>query len=163
MQLAMNSGMKPLAGYRMIMEPAAVAYDNPPSTVQSEIRARIRMTAQGFRGTIRNWKLGDMLNHPFVTWGLISHKILRWLAPYFLLIALFTNILLIRTNVWFLVILASQLMFYLLAIVGLFGHLLGKELFLTSPFFSFCVANVGVMVGVMKGFLGKAPATYDQD
>lgn len=151
------------SGYRMIMDPGAVACDNPPSTIQSEIRARIRMTAQGFRGTIRNWRLGDMLSHPFVTWGLFSHKILRWLTPYLLLIALVMNILLIRTSVWFLVILAFQLMFYFLALVGLFGHFLGKRLFWASHFFSFCVANVGMMVGVMKGFLGKAPATYDQD
>lgn len=149
------------SGHKMIMDSAAEAYDTPPLSLQEELRARIRMSSQAFRGTIRNWGLRDIVRHPCVTWGLFSHKMLRWLVPFLLLALLVSNTVLMSGSPWFLFFLLSQLFFYFLALIGLAGHLTGRRFFFASHFFSFCAANFGVMVGVLKGVFGKAPAAYD--
>jgi len=149
-----------LQGYRVIYESEAVAYDEPPSSPRSEFDARVRMTSKNFVGTLRKWGLANWFKHPAISFGLLSHRILRWLTPYFMLIAFVSNIFLLNQGGFYRVAFFGQIAFYLASLVGWIGESKGVRLSISSTIFSFCVANLGMMVGVAKGIFGRAPASY---
>lgn len=151
-----------LQNFRVVYEPSAIAYDYPPASIPGEIKVRIRQTSKNLVGTIKRWGLRGWVQHPIVSWGLLSHKILRWFTPFFLLGILISNLLLLREGAFYHLIFVSQLAFYLLAIVGLLGEKFNKKIPIASLIFSFCVANLGMAIGVVKGLVGKAPAAYSK-
>jgi len=149
-----------LQGYKVTYASDAIAYDFPPSSAKGELKTRIRQTSKNFIGTLKRWEWKGWIQHPFVSWGLLSHKILRWLTPFFMLGAFLSNLLLLDKGTFYQVIFAMQVLFYLAALLGLMGELVKKKLPIASTIFNFCVASTGMGIGVIKGLLGKAPVTY---
>jgi hypothetical protein len=147
-------------GYTVVYAEDALAYDVPPSSVEGEFRARVRQVSQEFVGIIKRLGWRGIIKHPLVSWGLFSHKILRWLTPFFMLIAFATNIFLLGEGPLYRAAFTAQSAFYLLAVAGFLGELAKKRVPLGSPVFSFCVANIGMGMGVIKGLAGRAPAAY---
>jgi cellulose synthase/poly-beta-1,6-N-acetylglucosamine synthase-like glycosyltransferase len=87
-----------------------------PKSTSDEISRRIRATASA----ISSIKYKYMLLSPkygWVTFFLFSHKILRWLAPFFLLIILFTTFF-VKNEIFLLIIVIIQLYIYLGAFIG---------------------------------------------
>lgn len=149
-----------LQGYRVVFAKDAIAYDIPPSSVKGELKARIRQTSKNFIGTLKRWGMKGWIKHPFVSWGMLSHKILRWFTPFFMLGAFISNIFLLNKGYFYKLIFTGQVAFYILAIFGLIGELFKKRIPIASTIFSFCIANMGMGIGVIKGLIGKAPTSY---
>lgn len=149
-----------LSGSKVVYAPEAVAYDTPAGSVEGELRTRIRQASKNFIGTLRRWGPGGWLRHPLISWGLVSHKILRWFTLYFMLAALVANMAIVGHGLIFQVLLVMQATFYLTAAVGYMGHMSGRRVRLASTIFSFCVASLGMGIGVIKGLMGRAPAAY---
>jgi cellulose synthase/poly-beta-1,6-N-acetylglucosamine synthase-like glycosyltransferase len=150
-----------LQGRRVVYAPDAVAYDVPASTVRGELRSRIRQTSKNLIGTLKRWGVKGWFRHPIVSWGLFSHKILRWLTPFFMLTAFISNLFLLDEGSLYRAAFTVQAAFYALALAGLLGELVKKRVPIGSPVFSFCVANIGMGLGVIKGLAGRAPAAYE--
>lgn len=150
-----------LSGSRVVYAPEAVAYDIPAGSLRREFSTRVRQASKNFIGTLRRWGMGGWFRRPVISWGLVSHKILRWLTLYFMLAALLSNLALVRhAGCLYWSLLALQGMFYLAAAAGYAGEMSGKRLRGASTVFSFCVASLGMGVGVIKGLIGRAPAAY---
>lgn len=62
----------------------AICYDSPNANRRQEIRARERMTRKTLMGIQQHWGLRDCVAHPFFSWAIISHKLVRLLSPAFL-------------------------------------------------------------------------------
>jgi len=152
-----------ISGYKVIFSEGAIAYDIANTSFRSEIKARIRMTAKGLMGVIKRWGIKGWIKHPFVSWGLLSHKILRWFTPFFMLGAFLSNAFLLNEGWIYKFAFIGQIAFYMLAILGFVGEFLKKRIPVASTIFSFCVANIGMGIGVIKGLLGKAPAAYKME
>ena len=149
-----------LQGYTVRYKPDAIAYDTPPSSVTGEFHARVRQTSRNLIGTIRRWRLRSCVKHPAVSWSILSHKILRWLTP-FLMISLFSsNLFLFNSGQFYTVAFVGQVVFYLLAIAGLVCELIMIRIPVASNIFAFCIACLGIGIGVIRGITGKAPASY---
>jgi biofilm PGA synthesis N-glycosyltransferase PgaC len=149
-----------LQGYTVVYAPDAVAFDIPPSSLKSEFKARVRMTSKNLTGTLRRWSLSSWLKHPAITWALFSHKIFRWLTVYSLLAVFLCNSVLLSQGIIYQIIFAGQVSFYILGIIGFVGASFNKRTPVASTIFGFCIAMIGMGFGVIKGILGKAPATY---
>ena len=84
---AINDFLNPLqivaAGWRNVYEPEAVCYEETAGGVSTEYRRRVRIVSRSWRAVFQE---RTVLN-PFVTglfaWSVVSHKMLRWLAPLF--------------------------------------------------------------------------------
>ena len=152
-----------LQGYKAVFAKDAIAYDIPPSSVKGELKARIRQTSKNFIGTLKRWGIKSWIKHPFVSWGLLSHKILRWFTPFFMLGAFLSNAFLLNEGWIYKFAFIGQIAFYMLTILGFVGELFKKRIPVASTIFSFCIANVGMGIGVIKGLLGKAPAAYKME
>jgi hypothetical protein len=149
-----------LQGYSVVYAPEAVAYDDPPSSARAELRTRIRQTSKNLIGTLRRWGWQGWIKHPVVSWGLISHKILRWFTPFVMVFLILVNILLVGQNLVYLTALGAQILFYALAVVGIVSEAFETRIPIASVIASFCIANLGMGIGVIRGLTGKAPASY---
>src|SRR6185437_4432558 len=73
------------AGYRVRFESRAIAYEETTVTTRQEWKMRVRVATRGMRGVLSVRELLNPRIHPWPAFQLISHKVLRWLSPLFLI------------------------------------------------------------------------------
>jgi len=130
----------------------AVAREETPADVSSEFHRRARIGAGGFQSIGMLWKLLDP-RRGWVAFTFLSHKILRWFCPIFLIGLLASNALLWERP-FFRWVLGAQLAFYgvsLLAALAPRGVRLPKPIRLMTMFASM---NAALLVGFVR-WLGK--------
>jgi cellulose synthase/poly-beta-1,6-N-acetylglucosamine synthase-like glycosyltransferase len=103
------------SGGRIVYDPGAIATEETAPDLGAEFRRRSRIGAGGFQsiGLLRG------LLHPAHGWVALtfaSHKVLRWLGPFFLIAALLANAALAHLP-GFAELLAAQLAFYAAALI----------------------------------------------
>ncbi len=147
-------------GYRVVHENSAVAYDEMPHGIRSELNARIRMTLRNITCTLSKHQLINPFRHPLFSVSIVSHKLLRWFTPYSLILLLAANLPLLGRGWFFTAAFTLQLIAYLAALIGLAGEKIGRRVPLASPAFSFLLANVGFFLGVLYAMMGRRITAY---
>jgi len=152
-------------GHRIVYEPDAYATETGSANVKEELKRKVRIAAGGIQSII--W-LGSLLNvfkYPIVSFQYISHRVLRWtVTPFFMILALITNAIIVAARGGFVyqVMLAGQVLFYLLAILGLIMEkrkIRIKALFV--PYY-FCVMNYAVIAGIIRYIKGAQSAAWEK-
>jgi cellulose synthase/poly-beta-1,6-N-acetylglucosamine synthase-like glycosyltransferase len=146
-------------GFRVIQEREATVFDAMPHSIEGELRARIRMTARNWTGTLSRPAVLNPLRFPLTAFGLISHKLLRWLTPFFLAVVLACNTLL-ALHGQFVFLWGLQAAFYLSALVGWELARKQRPAWVFGYSFSFCLANVGFLLGMVKAFRNQKIVSY---
>jgi cellulose synthase/poly-beta-1,6-N-acetylglucosamine synthase-like glycosyltransferase len=146
-------------GYRVIQDRDAKVFDTMPHTIEGELRARIRMTARNWTGTLARPAVLNPLRFPLTSLGLISHKLLRWLTPFLLATVFVSNSLLALAGelrpFWWL-----QVAFYFSGLVGWQLSRKQRPAWVFGYSFSFCLANVGFLLGMVKAFRNQKIVAY---
>jgi cellulose synthase/poly-beta-1,6-N-acetylglucosamine synthase-like glycosyltransferase len=148
-----------LQGYRVVQDARVIVYDTMPNSIPGELRARIRMTARNWTGTLARPGILNPFRFPLTSWALVSHKLLRWLTPFFLAILLVTNLLLAMRGQW-VTLCALQIAFYLAACIGWRRAWKGEPAWVFGYPFAFCLANVGFFLGIVKVLRGEKIVSY---
>jgi len=138
-----------LQGYRVLQDARVIVFDSMPNSITGELRARVRMTARNWTGTLSRPAILNPLRFPVTFWGLISHKLLRWLTPFFLAVLLTANALSALQGKWT-ALFILQASFYVAAFIGWVRVRKGAPAWLFSYPFAFCLANVGFFLGMVK-------------
>jgi hypothetical protein len=148
-----------LQSFRVLQDRRAVVTDEMPHTPAGELRTRIRMTARNWSGILSRPRLLNPFRYPGTAWGLVSHKFLRWMTPFFLLLLFGANAALaIRFQLVPLFVL--QVAFYIAAAIGwLRSRSSAGERIFGYPF-AFCLANLGFFLGVLRGLRGQRVIVY---
>lgn len=131
-------------GLKVIFESEAKAVESSPRGHKDEFKRKIRTIAGNFQMLFRypSWLLP--WKHQ-LWWQLISHKYLRLLSPYLLLLIFFSSLQLINHS-FYNIIFYSQLCFYFLAFIGLiFPRITNKIISLPSGFLLLNIANIGAI------------------
>jgi cellulose synthase/poly-beta-1,6-N-acetylglucosamine synthase-like glycosyltransferase len=148
-----------LQGYRVVQDPEATVFDTFPHTIEGELRARVRMTSRNWTGTLSRAALLNPLRFPFTSFGLVSHKLLRWLTPFLLATIFVANTVLLfhreQVALW-----VVQVLFYLFAFVGWRRARREKPAGVFAFPFSFCLANVGFFLGIVRVFRNQRIVAY---
>lgn len=148
-----------LQGYRVLHDSRPVVFDSMPHSIEGELRARVRMTARNWTGTLSRPALLNPLRFPLTSWGLVSHKLLRWLTPFLLVLIFIANMFLVLrgeyVGLWLV-----QVLFYSAAAVGWIRVRKSKDAWVFAHPFSFCLANLGFLLGLIKAFLAKKIVAY---
>lgn len=105
-------------GGKVYLIPDAQAYETAPEKLKSEFRRRVRIGAGDYQALFWTWRL-LLPTRGIVAFAYLSHKLLRWLGPWFLLLMFAANLWLLGRPL-FQGLLAAQLAFYLL---GMFSGL----------------------------------------
>lgn len=101
-------------GYRVIYDPEAIATDYAPETIRGEFARRVRIAAGSFQALP---ELMRMHLTGYTAFSFYSHKLLRWLLPFFLIALLLSNGFLI-SRPFYAYFAAAQVLFYIWAILG---------------------------------------------
>jgi cellulose synthase/poly-beta-1,6-N-acetylglucosamine synthase-like glycosyltransferase len=147
-----------LQGYRVLQDPRCVVSDEMPHSISGEFRARIRMTTRNWSGILCRRAVLNPFRFPGIAWGLISHKFLRWMTPFFLSALLVSNgWMALHCHLVGLFILQSA--FYMAALVGWCRSGGECERIFGYPF-AFCLANLGFLFGILKSLRGQKVMAY---
>jgi cellulose synthase/poly-beta-1,6-N-acetylglucosamine synthase-like glycosyltransferase len=148
------------AGYRTPFEPKAIAIERNPVDPNAEFRRRARIGA----GNAQSISIIYPLLSPrygMLAFALWSHKILRWLVPFAMVVALATNLALLDRPV-FVVFLVVQLMFYAAAAVGWLRQARGRAPGLFGIPHMFVVLNVALAIGYIRFAFGEYRVEWDR-
>ena len=134
-------------GKRIAYTPDAYAQEYGSANIYEESKRKRRIAAGGLQSI---WWLRNMLNpfrQPMVAFQYISHRVLRWsLTPIAMVLLLLVNIALVvmGAETFYIVILALQVLFYLMAFAGWLMSLKGRKnkLLYTAYYFIFMNLNV---------------------
>ncbi|MCG6939541.1 MAG: glycosyltransferase family 2 protein, partial [Gammaproteobacteria bacterium] len=74
-------------GYRGIFDAEAICYEQTAGDFDKEGKRKQRIVNRSFTGLMKNKTVLNPFKYGFYTLELFSHKLLRWLIPFFLLIA----------------------------------------------------------------------------
>jgi len=145
-------------GCSIIYDCQAVAREETPATVESEFHRRSRIGAGGFQSIVLLWRLLDP-RQGWIAFTFLSHKVLRWLCPFFMLGLLLTNAVLWQEPFYRFALLA-QGVFYstsvLIAFVpGRFKTL--KPLRMTTMFTGM---NAALLVGFWRWLWGSQQGAW---
>ncbi|MBN9520334.1 glycosyltransferase family 2 protein [bacterium] len=100
-------------GCAILYDPEAVAHEETPPALDAEFRRRVRIGAGGFQSLGRLWRLLNPARG-WVAFTFLSHKILRWGCPLFLVGSLVTSGLLLEHTLYR-ALFVGQLAFYALS------------------------------------------------
>src|SRR4051812_5796722 len=149
------------SGYEVRYEPEAVAHEETAPGHADEYKRRVRIAAGGFRALSQ---FRDLLapRHGFTAFALWSHKVLRWLVPQALLVALLTHALLAPRSNLYAFLLLAQCGMYTLAALGLLGTSPRHLRKLTDPAAHFVEMNAALLVGFLKFSRGTQGQTWSR-
>ena len=151
-----------LHGKKSVIAPNAIVTDTMPSTIKGELKARSRITLRNLTGLMRRKALLNPFRFPGLAFSLISHKLLRWLSPVFMiLVFLFSALSYVDTGILlYLVLFVIQLVVYILGLVGIYYIARGHRIPVLGIISSFILANAGFLLGLFKFFSGKRVRSY---
>lgn len=132
-------------GYRGICDPLARGYYMSIDDEKKEFERKVRTVLRGLTVFFNNLDLLNILKYGLFSYQYVAHKLLRWLVPLFMVLAFVTNsTLALGGSLFWLVLLAGQLCFYLLAGLGVMSLRLRKNVVVKIPLF-FTMANLAIL------------------
>ncbi|WP_286234356.1 glycosyltransferase family 2 protein [Thalassotalea sediminis] len=103
-------------GYDVLYNDNAIAKEEVAPSLDDEYGRRVRIGIGNYKALIANlWALSP--TQGVMSWCYWSHKVIRWFAPHFMLLAFISNLMLIAQP-FYGVIFAIQVIFYLIAWQG---------------------------------------------
>jgi cellulose synthase/poly-beta-1,6-N-acetylglucosamine synthase-like glycosyltransferase len=144
-------------GDRLVFAPDAIAYESVAGTSKTEFGRKVRVITRGLRGVfIARRQLLNPFRYGFYAIQLFSHKALRRLVVFLLLLLFLVNPFLWNDGWFYRLTMLGQLAFYGLGLLGflLEGSRLGRMKLLTIPYF-FCLVNAAVLVATINILRGQ--------
>jgi cellulose synthase/poly-beta-1,6-N-acetylglucosamine synthase-like glycosyltransferase len=146
---------------RTVYEPDAVAIDFTNSRSGDEMQMRVRVVEQTLAALSHYSSLLNPLKHGMFAFLMVSHKLLRYTAPIYLVAALVSALCLTNAGPLFRDILVVQLVCYVAALAGWIADLLGKDPGPTAYPYYFALANTASVRGFLKFALGEDYITWE--
>ena len=132
-------------GLRGISDPKAIGYYLDVADQRREFDRKVRTVLRGITVFFRNTEFLNLLKYGVFSYQYFCHKLLRWLVPVFLVIALVTNFFLAVVSNLLFIVLIGQISFYLLALIGRQGKRSSTWVLLKIPCYFFTV-NASIIV-----------------
>lgn len=148
-----------LRGRRLVMEPAARSSEPAPVDRAKEFRRKIRITTHSVRALLGLG--GGLVTNGFHSVALCSHKLLRYLVPFFLVALYGSTLALAGTHVLYTGLLIAQTLLYAAGVAGalLQGTEVGRWRILTIPYFV-CFVNAAALLGVLSALGGRRETAW---
>jgi cellulose synthase/poly-beta-1,6-N-acetylglucosamine synthase-like glycosyltransferase len=107
-------------GFRAVTVPKAVGSMRATTSHGQEFQRKVRTLVRGMTGLFENASLLNPLKSGTFAFFLLSHKVMRWTVPWFLLAMLISHLFLLDSRV-FQLLAIPHFGFYLMSLLGLWG------------------------------------------
>jgi cellulose synthase/poly-beta-1,6-N-acetylglucosamine synthase-like glycosyltransferase len=148
-------------GLRSIYEPHAICFEETNRQTDKEMKMRVRVVGQTFTDLWRNRKMMNPLRSGFYAVELVSHKVLRYAVPLFLLSIFVSNAVLMIHSPLFEIIFLLQIAFYFLAALGWMLEKISGNIGVFAIPHYFVLANLASVFGFYKFLRGERYATWE--
>jgi cellulose synthase/poly-beta-1,6-N-acetylglucosamine synthase-like glycosyltransferase len=145
-------------GCRIVYDCAAFATEDTPPDVGSEFHRRSRIGAGGFQSIFMLWRLLDP-RQGYVAFTFFSHKILRWLCPFFMIGAVLASALLWEAAMYRVLLLTQLAFFTVSALAVLVPRSIRLPLVLRVSTM-FTLMNAALLVGFFRWARGRQNGTW---
>lgn len=150
-------------GYRGVLEKAAYCTEETAKDTQGEFYRQARITCRTIRAIIKRKKLLNPFKYPLFAFQLFSHKIMKFILPFFLSLFFLSNLALLQNGVLYLSVGLVQFFCYLLLVCGYLGRNNERKGRLSGFAFTFGATNCAYLVGWLKYFAGETYTTWSSD
>ena len=149
-------------GYRGVFEPEARCYEETAGNFDREIERKERIVNRSIRGLLRVKAVMNPLISGIFAWEVISHKLLRWLIPVFLILGVTGSAILGLLGFWlFQVVTLGTVIVLGLALAG---HLQRDKqklsVWLSVPYY-FVMVNLYAVRGIARALRGDTQVTWN--
>lgn len=127
---------------------AAKGWDELPRKVRTINRGMCALFSSSNRNLLNPFK------HGFVSVELISHKLLRWMTPFFLIALFMSNLMLLDTSIIADFLFLSQLGWYFIAVMGFLMEKKINRSILKLAFY-FAITNIALLKAWHEFVIGK--------
>jgi hypothetical protein len=144
---------------RAVTAPDVLGYYQDLKDAGKEYQRKVRTVLRGITAVARHPDVLDPFRYGLFAWQVWSHKVMRWLVPFFLVALLLVTVALARQGGVFTAALVAQLGFYGLALLA---HLVPavRELMIPRLVYFFVQANVGIAHAMIRFMAGKRATTW---
>ena len=145
---------------KFIYDKSAIAREEIASDIKIEFRRRIRNNAIDL-SSVKYIK--ELLKPEFgiISYGLWSHKIIRWLSPILLIIILITNLFIFNVCLFYSFLLFIQVLLYLCSYLGYLFTRMGIKFLPFVLCYYFVFMNLALLLGIFR-FLRKTQPAFWQ-
>jgi cellulose synthase/poly-beta-1,6-N-acetylglucosamine synthase-like glycosyltransferase len=148
-------------GLRAVYEPAAICTEETNKRADRELRMRVRIITQTFTDLWRHRAMMNPFRSGFYAVELISHKVLRYFVPIFLLLVFISSLALAPHSLLYALVALAQICFYGAAGLSWLMESLGwRNRILALPQY-FVLANLASLVAFYKFLSGERYARWE--
>lgn len=137
---------------RIVYAADAVATENGTPSWRDEFRRRVRVMVGAVQSIKRRqW---PPVTRPVEVWQYVSHKLLRWLQPLWLLLLLGSSAALWNEHRVYQAAAAGQAVFYGLAVMAAISPAFRRTQLGGAPFY-FSISHLAMLIGLVKGVFSR--------
>jgi cellulose synthase/poly-beta-1,6-N-acetylglucosamine synthase-like glycosyltransferase len=146
-------------GYHVVFEDRALAYEETTKSAAEEFSMRVRVVTRGMRGILSVRDLLNPAKNSWVSFQLLSHKVLRWFVPV-LLVCLLTASAVLFDQPGYRAFFVLQVAFYLFALATIVipVHKIWKPLGI--PLY-FCILNAAALCSILEIARGRKYVVWE--
>lgn len=141
------------SGKRAVSSQDAIGHMTSVSDSANEFKRKVRTLIRGMTALFREAELLNPFRYPLFAFFLLSHKVMRWLVPLFLLVVLGTNFFLLDKTIYQLSLVA-QVVFYGTATLAMLSGEIAGRFTIARVAEYFCVANGAILVAWVRYLSG---------
>jgi cellulose synthase/poly-beta-1,6-N-acetylglucosamine synthase-like glycosyltransferase len=151
------------AGYKGIFNYKAICFEDSAEDFAKEYKRKRRIVNRSFRAFLKYITKFSIRDHYLFLILLFSHKVLRWISGYLIVIALLAGLYLSFENVsWIYPLSTFGIVFSML--MAYLGKILVTKSTCPKPLFLlyyFYLINIAAMLGIIDNYRGKRHVTWD--
>lgn len=141
-------------GLRGVSDPETIGYYQDVADTGKEFNRKVRTVLRGQTVFFRNIEFLNVRRYGLFSFQYFCHKLLRWLVPFFLLVAFLANGILAYNTLLYAVIFLFHCGFYLLAGVGLVSPHAVRHNVIKVPLY-FLTVNTAILVAWLRYISGN--------
>ncbi len=146
------------SGNLVVYEPKAIAYEKTSGKFKKEMQMRSRVILRGMNGLKYVSDLLNPINHPWISFQLFSHKIVRWITPISLIGIIICSMFLIFTRPY-----TDLLLFSLAFIVICISFFKSKKTYIIDVLMSVFASACASAISIYRFFKGTKIVVWDTD
>ena len=141
-------------GFVAISHPNVLGYYPNLKDETKEYQRKLRTVIRGMAAIAHKPSVLNPFKFGLLAFEVFSHKIMRWLVPWFQIVLLISSLIVWQEHFLFMLLLASQVGFYLFALLGLLFKTARSKSVIKIPFF-FMQVNVAIAHASLQFLMGK--------
>lgn len=146
-------------GFRVVYEPGAFLYEPTATPLKGGFKRRVRIINRSLWGLFSVPQVLNPLRVGFFSFQIVSRKLLRWIAPVFILLLFILNLALLPSP-FYTFTLSLQAAFYCVALLPMIFPERVWAKCLSFPFY-FCHGNAAALLALVKFLRGERIVIWD--